>query len=110
MFRTHGKPSCRCVQGEKRSSLYLSVKLGRNHGRNTIPAAVEAVVRAAMWVFRETSRLVDEISASNHDRFPTKKAEERTARGKGAQRRCNAALLCRAARLTWMALIKHGFV
>lgn len=57
MRRKCGKKGCHCQTGEKHSSLYLAVRLGKKRTMIYIPPALEETVR--QWV--QNGRQVDEL-------------------------------------------------
>ena len=62
MSRTCGKAGCRCQQGEKHTSLYLSVRLNNRRRMIYVPPAMESSVRGWVENAQEVDRLLDFIS------------------------------------------------
>lgn len=65
LYRTCGKPSCRCLKGEKHRSLYLSRSREGKTTMTYIPAAYERSVRQAVaryHTFLEISAAISEIN------------------------------------------------
>jgi hypothetical protein len=64
MARQCGKKGCHCVQGEKHVSLYLSVRMNGRRRMVYIPPELEETVRQQVALWRESERLMEEISAA----------------------------------------------
>lgn len=64
MARRCGKTGCRCVQGEKHVSLYLSVKIEGKRRMVYIPSQLEESVSGRVDAYREVQRLIREVSAA----------------------------------------------
>lgn len=62
MARRCGKAGCRCAQGEKHVSLYLSVKIEGKRRMVYIPARLEEHVRRHVEAYREVERLTQVVS------------------------------------------------
>ena len=62
MARRCGKSGCRCSQGEKHVSLYLSVKIKGKRRLVYIPASLEEEVRSRVDAYREVERLTQVVS------------------------------------------------
>ena len=77
MARTCGKAGCRCAQGEKHVSLYLSTKVEGKRRMLYIPAELEEQVRQRVDAYREVERLTDVVSAACVERVLQSKRERR---------------------------------
>ncbi len=64
MARRCGKTGCRCEQGEKHVSLYLSVKIEGKRRMVYIPSPLEESVSRSVDAYREVQRLTREVSAA----------------------------------------------
>jgi hypothetical protein len=62
MARTCGKPRCRCREGQKHLSLYLSIRVGKGRKMVYVPARLEQTVRAWVDAYQRARRLTDSIS------------------------------------------------
>lgn len=82
MQRTCGKAGCRCTQGEKHTSLYLSAKVDGQRRMIYIPADMEEAVRERVTAYREVERLTQEVSAACLERVL---AQKRQGKGDGEQ-------------------------
>ena len=85
MARTCGKAGCRCRQGEKHVSLYLSAKVDGRRRMVYIPPELEDEVRARVAAYREVERLTDVVSAACVNRVLERK-RERKSDGKERQK------------------------
>lgn len=65
MFRTCGKPNCRCLKGEKHRSLYLSRRKGGKTVTTYIPAAYERPVQRAVARYHALLEISEDISEIN---------------------------------------------
>lgn len=83
MARTCGKTGCHCQQGEKHTSLYLSVRLNNRRRMIYIPPAMENSVRGWVENAQEVDRLLDFISQQCLGDFLDQK-EEKLGRPKSA--------------------------
>lgn len=83
MARTCGKAGCHCQQGEKHTSLYLSVRLNNRRRMIYVPPAMEDSVRDWVQNAQEVDRLLDFISQQCLAGFLDKK-EEKLGRHKSA--------------------------
>jgi hypothetical protein len=77
MARTCGKARCRCLQGEKHESLYLSVVLDGKRRMVYIPPELEDEVRQRVTAYREVETLTETVSAACVDRVLTRKAQRK---------------------------------
>ena len=75
MARRCGKAGCRCNQGEKHVSLYLSVKIEGKRRMVYIPAHLEDEVRRRVETYREVERLTHVVSEACVDRVLERKRE-----------------------------------
>jgi hypothetical protein len=75
MFRTCGKSGCRCQQGEKHRSLYLSIKSGGERSLVYIPAELEQTVRQWVDTARELHDLLDLVSEHCYQRLLREKQQ-----------------------------------
>ena len=74
MARSCGKESCKCLEGEKHVSLYLSVKVRQGKGeakRKMIYVPTEWEERVRTWVdtYQQSEGLLDRISEQQLVRF-----------------------------------------
>ena len=65
MFRTCGKPNCRCLRGEKHRSLYLSRRKDGKTVTTYIPAAYERPVQQAVERYHTLLEISEAISEIN---------------------------------------------
>jgi len=79
MTRRCGKTGCRCEQGEKHVSLYLSVKIEGKRRMVYIPSQLEEAVSRRVDAHREVQRLTREVSEACVERVL---AEKEKAKGK----------------------------
>ena len=75
MARTCGKAGCRCLRGEKHTSLYLAVRLNNRRRMIYVPPAMENAVRGWVENAREVERLLDFISQQALAQFLQQKEE-----------------------------------
>ena len=75
MARRCGKAGCRCEQGEKHVSLYLSVKIEGKRRMVYIPAHLEEEVRRRVDAYREVQRLTQVVSEACVNRVLERKRE-----------------------------------
>ena len=75
MARRCGKPGCRCEQGHKHVSLYLSVKIEGKRRMVYIPSQLEDEVRRRVEAYREVERLSQVVSEACVDRVLERKRE-----------------------------------
>jgi len=73
MARRCGKSGCRCEQGEKHVSLYLSAKIKGKRRMVYIPAQLEAEVRRCVDAYREVQDLTQRVSEACVARLLDKK-------------------------------------
>ena len=73
MARTCGKAGCRCNQGEKHVSAYLSAKVAGKRRMVYIPDALQDEVRRCVETHREVERLAETVSGACLDRVLGKK-------------------------------------
>jgi len=78
MARTCGKAGCRCAQGEKHVSLYLSTKVKGQRRMVYIPAELEEEVRRRVAAYREVEDLTRVVSAACVNRVLERKRERRS--------------------------------
>jgi hypothetical protein len=83
MARTCGKAGCHCQQGEKHTSLYLSVRLNNRRRMIYVPPTMESSVRGWVENAQEVDRLLDFISQQCLSDFLNEK-EEKLGRPKSA--------------------------
>jgi hypothetical protein len=91
MARTCGNPRCRCAEGHKHGSLYLSIRTADGRKMIYIPRALEPTVRAWVAHAQEAQRLMEEISAASlaqllQDKHAPRGAGTRAARGAKGRR------------------------
>ena len=82
MARRCGKKGCRCMQGEKHISLYLSVKVDGKRRMVYIPVELEEAVRQQVVAWRESERLAQEIAAACLQRLFEQKRSKRNGEKK----------------------------
>jgi hypothetical protein len=85
MARTCGKAGCRCAQGEKHLSLYLSTKVEGKRRMVYLPPELEDEVRKRVAAHREVEHLTDVVSAACVSRVLERK-RERKSDGKERQK------------------------
>lgn len=73
MARVCGKAGCRCVQGEKHTSLYLSTKVAGKRRMIYIPADLEEAVRQRVASYREVEQLTEQVSKACVERVLDRK-------------------------------------
>lgn len=78
MARTCGKAGCRCVQGEKHVSLYLSTKVKGRRRMVYIPLELEEEVRRRVAAYREVEDLTQVVSAASVNRVLERKRERKS--------------------------------
>ena len=78
MARTCGKAGCRCAQGDKHVSLYLSTKVEGRRRMIYIPADLEQEVRARVTAYREVAQLTEVVSAASVQRVLEHKRERKS--------------------------------
>ena len=67
MARTCGNPRCKCAQGKKHVSLYLSVRTGNKRKMIYIPPKWEKTIRSRVETYQQMKQLTDEISKTSLD-------------------------------------------
>lgn len=77
MARRCGKAGCRCEQGEKHVSLYLSVKIEGKRRMVYIPAPLEEEVRRRADAYCEVQRLTQVVSEACVNRVLERKRERK---------------------------------
>ena len=77
MARRCGKAGCRCEQGQKHVSLYLSVKIEGKRRMVYIPARLEQEVRQRVDAHREVERLTEVVSEACVNRVLERKREHK---------------------------------
>ena len=77
MARQCGKKGCRCAQGEKHVSLYLSVKIDEKRRMVYIPVHLEHEVRRRVEAWREVERLTRAVSEACVKRFLERKRKDK---------------------------------
>ena len=77
MARRCGKAGCRCNQGEKHVSLYLSVKIAGKRRMVYIPAHLEQEVRRRVEAYREVEWLTQAVSEACLNRVLERKRERK---------------------------------
>jgi len=80
MARCCGKKNCRCQQGEKHVSLYLSVKLHNKRRMIYIPPNLETNVRQQVDAWRQSEKLIRMVSDACVQRL---NAQKKSAKGNG---------------------------
>ena len=75
MARRCGKAGCRCTQGAKHTSLYLSVNVEAKRRLIYIPGDLEDSVRQQVAAYREVEQLTQEVSAACVERVLTQKRQ-----------------------------------
>jgi hypothetical protein len=69
MTHTCGKPTCRCVRGQKHVSLYLATRLEGKRKMIYVPRCLEDMVRTWVQTYQESGQLSRRISAQCMERF-----------------------------------------
>jgi hypothetical protein len=77
MARRCGKKGCRCAQGEKHVSLYLSIKIEGKRRLVYIPPELEEEVRPQVGAYREAEQLTRVVSEACVGRVLTQKRERK---------------------------------
>jgi hypothetical protein len=77
MARTCGKAGCRCGQGDKHESLYLSVKIEGKRRMVYIPGDLEEEVCQRVEAYREMERLTAAVSGACLDRMLEQKRKRK---------------------------------
>jgi len=77
MERVCGKPYCRCVEGRKHVSLYLSVRVGGKRKMLYVPTQLEERVQQWVGNYKEVGRRMEELSESALRRFEQEKDQLR---------------------------------
>ena len=80
MARCCGKKNCRCQQGEKHVSLYLSIKLDGKRRMIYIPSDMEEQTRRQVDAWRESEKLTRAVSDACVQRLF---AQKRSAKNNG---------------------------
>jgi hypothetical protein len=80
MARACGKKACRCAQGEKHVSLYLSTRLGKARKMIYVPPELEDEARALVENIREAEGLIEAMSQAALERFAQLKARRKGSR------------------------------
>lgn len=75
MARQCGKAGCRCAEGEKHVSLYLSAKVAGKRTMIYVPRDLEEEVRRRVEAYREVERLTEAVSGACLDRVLDQKRE-----------------------------------
>jgi hypothetical protein len=75
MARTCGKVGCRCTEGKKHVSLYLSTKVDGKRRMLYIPPEMEEEVRRCVASYREAQALTAEVSEACVSRVLESKRE-----------------------------------
>jgi hypothetical protein len=78
MARTCGKAGCRCAQGDKHVSLYLSTKVAGKRRMLYIPPELEQEVRGRVVAWREVEQLTQVVSAACVERVLERKRERKS--------------------------------
>jgi hypothetical protein len=78
MARTCGKAGCRCMQGEKHVSLYLSTKVEGKRRMVYIPPELAEEVRRRVATYREVEQLKEVVSAACVGRVLERKRERKS--------------------------------
>ena len=77
MARRCGKKGCRCVQGEKHVSLYISIKIDGKRRMVYIPPELEEAVRRQVGAYREAEQLTQVVSEACVGRVLKQKRERK---------------------------------
>lgn len=67
--RTCGKQNCKCVRGEKHSSLYIVVSLDGKYKQMCVPKSLEGEVRTWVAQYQRAQELIEEISKAYWDKL-----------------------------------------
>lgn len=81
MARSCGKAGCRCAQGDKHVSLYLSTKVADRRRLVYIPVELEEEVRRRVAAYHEVEALTQVVSGACVDRVLERKRERRSGDG-----------------------------
>ena len=73
-----GKAGCRCNQGEKHESLYLSVKIKGKRRMVYVPGDLEEEGRRCVEAYREVERLAEAVSGACLERVLQKKRRRKS--------------------------------
>ena len=79
MARTCGNPRCKCAQGDKHVSLYLSTRTPEGRKMIYIPADLEETIRRWVRNAQDARRLIDEISRACLGRLGSLKQARRAS-------------------------------
>ena len=82
MARTCGKENCKCLQGEKHVSLYLSALVGKKRKMIYIPPPWEERVQRWVENYREADAFIDQISNECLKRFLDHKSTNKNLKKK----------------------------
>ena len=66
--RVCGKPNCRCARGQSHEGLYLVVTEGGQSRQLYVPQRFEQTVRGWIEQYRQTRKLMDELSRIHWDK------------------------------------------
>ena len=80
MSRTCGKKGCKCNQGERHVSLYLSTKVDGKPKMIFVPSALEKQVRAWVQNYREAAAILEEVSGAQVGKFLAAKTQAKAQR------------------------------
>lgn len=81
MARSCGKAGCRCAQGDKHVSLYLSTKVADRRRLVYLPADLEEEVRRWVAAYQEVEQLTQVVSGACVDRVLERKRERKAGDG-----------------------------
>jgi hypothetical protein len=75
MSRVCGKEKCRCTQGQKHVSLYLSMRIGKKRKMIYVPSSMEKTVQNWVSNYQEIECLLEETSQACLNRFQREKED-----------------------------------
>ncbi len=81
MARRCGKAGCRCAQGHKHVSLYLSARLGDKRRMIYIPPELEEDARQMVQDGRRAEELIGQISQATIERLVARKKQRNSGKG-----------------------------
>ena len=80
MARTCGKKGCKCNQGDKHVSLYLSAKVDKKPKMIFIPSALEKQVRAWVQNYKAATSIIEEISTAHVEKVLAMKEKSKSGK------------------------------
>jgi hypothetical protein len=74
MARSCGKKGCKCAQGEKHVSLYLSTRVGKARKMIYVPPELEDLAHSLVENIRKVDELIEEMSQASLEGLAQRKA------------------------------------